>query len=257
MSASACELAFVYTVTMGTMLGTAGLFFASGIVLGLVAFLIIRIEKRMNAEPASRRSRSMMTGNRIIVAALVVALAQIGFLGWIIAGRAAILRDGREIVLKVEPVDPRDLLRGDYVRLGYEISSIPVSKITNLPPDKIWSDASDALCAGEEGRRRLLASCCRRLSTRRRRRRRARRGRHQGHRSRRAGTSAPARRSSPTTASTASICRKARGWICRRTCGCGRSAFVSRWPPTAPRRSRRCWTATSHAFRGAALLGGE
>ena len=73
----------------------------------------------------------MTTGNRTIVAALVVALAQIGFLGWIIAGRAAILRDGREIVLKVEPVDPRDLLRGDYVRLCYEISSIPVSKITN------------------------------------------------------------------------------------------------------------------------------
>jgi uncharacterized membrane protein len=46
------QLAFVYTVTMGTMLGTAGLFFASGVVLGLVAFLIIRIEKRMNAAPA-------------------------------------------------------------------------------------------------------------------------------------------------------------------------------------------------------------
>ena len=48
------ELAFVYTVTLGTMLGTAGLFFASGIVLGLVALLIIRIEKRMKAEPASQ-----------------------------------------------------------------------------------------------------------------------------------------------------------------------------------------------------------
>ena len=53
----------------------------------------------------------MMTANRTILAALVVALAQIGFLGWIIAGRAAVLRDGREITLKVEPVDPRDLLR--------------------------------------------------------------------------------------------------------------------------------------------------
>ena len=31
----------------------------------------------------------MMTGSRIIIAALVVALAQIGFLGWMIAGRAA------------------------------------------------------------------------------------------------------------------------------------------------------------------------
>ena len=69
--------------------------------------------------------------------------AVVGFLGWLIAGRAAILRDGREIVLKVEPVDPLDLLRGDYVRLGYEISSIPVSRITNIAPDKGWSDSSD------------------------------------------------------------------------------------------------------------------
>ncbi len=35
-----------------------------------------------------------MSGRRLIAAALLVALAQIGFLGWIIAGRAAILRDG-------------------------------------------------------------------------------------------------------------------------------------------------------------------
>jgi uncharacterized membrane-anchored protein len=93
----------------------------------------------------------MTTGNRIIVAAIVVALAQIGFLGWLIAGRAAILRDGREIVLKVEPVDPHDLLRGDYVRLGYEISSIPVSKITNVAPDKTWSDASDIYVRVKKG----------------------------------------------------------------------------------------------------------
>jgi uncharacterized membrane protein len=46
------ELAFVYVATLGTMLGTAGLFFASGIVLGLVALVIIRIEKRMRATPA-------------------------------------------------------------------------------------------------------------------------------------------------------------------------------------------------------------
>jgi uncharacterized membrane-anchored protein len=85
----------------------------------------------------------MTPGNRIIIASIVVGLAQIGFLGWLIAGRAAILRDGREIILKVEPVDPRDLLRGDYVRLGYEISSIPASKITNVPPDQTWTDASD------------------------------------------------------------------------------------------------------------------
>lgn len=74
-----------------------------------------------------------MSGKRLMAAALAVALLQAGFLGWIIAGRAAVLRSGTEVLLKVEPVDPRDLLRGDYVRLSYEISRIPVSMIENLP----------------------------------------------------------------------------------------------------------------------------
>ena len=88
-----------------------------------------------------------------------MALVQIGFLGWIIAGRAAILRDGREIVLKVEPVDPRDLLRGDYVRLGYEISRIPVSLITNLPPEAVSrAPSARSMCACKKGGDGLLAS---------------------------------------------------------------------------------------------------
>ena len=40
------------------------------------------------------------------------------------------------MLLKVEPVDPRDLLRGDYVRLGYDISRISVSDITNMPGEE-------------------------------------------------------------------------------------------------------------------------
>jgi uncharacterized membrane-anchored protein len=74
-----------------------------------------------------------MTGKRLIAAAIAVAILQIGFLGWIIAGRAAILRNGTEVLLKVEPVDPRDLLRGDYIALGYEISRIPASLVNAAP----------------------------------------------------------------------------------------------------------------------------
>lgn len=43
------ELLTVYIVLAGSMLGTAGLFLSAGLALGAVAFLIIRIEKRMNA----------------------------------------------------------------------------------------------------------------------------------------------------------------------------------------------------------------
>ena len=74
-----------------------------------------------------------MTARRSILLAVLVAALQVGFLGWMIAGRAAILRDGAEALLKVEPIDPRDLLRGDYVRLGYEISRITARLVTNLP----------------------------------------------------------------------------------------------------------------------------
>ena len=82
----------------------------------------------------------MKSGRNLIVSALVLSLAQIGFLSWIIAGRAAILRDGKEILLKVEPVDPRDLLRGDYVFLSYDISRIPVKLIADIPAGKETND---------------------------------------------------------------------------------------------------------------------
>ncbi|APH70998.1 GDYXXLXY domain-containing protein [Aquibium oceanicum] len=67
----------------------------------------------------------MKRSMQLVVGALIVSALQIGFLFSVIQGRATILRDGAEVMLKVEPVDPRDLLRGDYVRLGYEISSVP------------------------------------------------------------------------------------------------------------------------------------
>ena len=75
----------------------------------------------------------MMSGKRLLIAAVLLAAVQIGFLSWIIAGRAAILRDGQEVLLKVEPIDPRDFLRGDYVRLSYEIRNVPVKLIENAP----------------------------------------------------------------------------------------------------------------------------
>jgi uncharacterized membrane-anchored protein len=81
-----------------------------------------------------------MKKRHLLISAILLALVQIGFLSFIIAGRAAVLRDGQEVLLKVEPVDPRDLLRGDYVRLGYDISNIPVSMIGNVPSDARWTE---------------------------------------------------------------------------------------------------------------------
>lgn len=93
----------------------------------------------------------MMTGKRLVISALVLALAQLGFLSWIIASRAAILRNGKEVLLKIEPVDPRDLLRGDYIVLGYDISRIPVKMIANIAPDKQSSDDTSIVVRLKKG----------------------------------------------------------------------------------------------------------
>lgn len=83
----------------------------------------------------------MTARNKLLIAAVLLGFAQIGFLFWIIQSRAMILRSGQEVLLKVEPVDPRDLLRGDYVRLGYEISNLPASLISNAAASDVSTEA--------------------------------------------------------------------------------------------------------------------
>ena len=43
----AIELCLIYAVMIQDMLGTAGFFLAAGVILGLLALAIIRVEKRM------------------------------------------------------------------------------------------------------------------------------------------------------------------------------------------------------------------
>ncbi len=76
------------------------------------------------------------TGRFYIVAAILVAGLQTLILGYIIQSRASILANGTEVLLKTAPVDPRDFLRGDYVVLNYDISSVPVSTVTGGIPAK-------------------------------------------------------------------------------------------------------------------------
>jgi uncharacterized membrane-anchored protein len=56
---------------------------------------------------------------------------------WIL-GTAAMqeraLRVGQLVLLETQPVDPRDLLRGDFVRLNYKISDVPLEKLFGPRP---------------------------------------------------------------------------------------------------------------------------
>ncbi|MCX8997583.1 GDYXXLXY domain-containing protein [Rhizobiaceae bacterium BDR2-2] len=70
----------------------------------------------------------------LIPAAVFVALLQSAVLFHVVASRAAVLRDGTEIRLETAPVDPRDLLRGDYVTLNYTIGRVMSASIVGPWP---------------------------------------------------------------------------------------------------------------------------
>lgn len=45
-------------------------------------------------------------------------------LGWMVLDRVRLLSAGREIELAIRPVDPRDLFKGDYVQLAFDITQL-------------------------------------------------------------------------------------------------------------------------------------
>ena len=51
---------------------------------------------------------------------------------------SVILAFGEQVLLATIPVDPRDILRGDYVTLNYEISFIDEAMLTGVPDREIF-----------------------------------------------------------------------------------------------------------------------
>ena len=58
---------------------------------------------------------------------IIVAALQVAVLAQMAGQRELVVKNGKTIYLRTTPVDPRDLFRGDYVSLDYEISSVPKS----------------------------------------------------------------------------------------------------------------------------------
>ncbi len=67
---------------------------------------------------------------------LVTVAAQLLILVGMIALRAIPLLTGQTVMVKVAPVDPRDLFRGDYVILSYDFSRVPREGIEGLSEDE-------------------------------------------------------------------------------------------------------------------------
>lgn len=80
---------------------------------------------------------------RLKLFVLVLALQLAWLLGTVATQETALVR-GQVIRLETQPVDPRDLLRGDYLVLNYKISNVPKSLFTpplaeNLPSgETVW-----------------------------------------------------------------------------------------------------------------------
>jgi uncharacterized membrane-anchored protein len=60
---------------------------------------------------------------------IIAVVLQVLLLVFMAGQRECVLRTGKTVYLRTIPVDPRDLFRGDYVRLRYEISNIECEKM--------------------------------------------------------------------------------------------------------------------------------
>jgi uncharacterized membrane-anchored protein len=93
-----------------------------------------------------------MSRRRLILAALVACGLQTAVLATMITSSASILAEGQEIRLKTVPVDPRDLLRGEYVILNYEFTALESALIADPFPTEAGTVTLDVrLSPGEDG----------------------------------------------------------------------------------------------------------
>jgi uncharacterized membrane-anchored protein len=69
-------------------------------------------------------------------AIIAVTALQLAVLGYMAGEREWVLACGRVVWLRTAPVDPRDAMRGDYVRLEYDASRVPLKLCRGALADK-------------------------------------------------------------------------------------------------------------------------
>ncbi|MDZ4380338.1 MAG: GDYXXLXY domain-containing protein [Parvibaculum sp.] len=67
--------------------------------------------------------------SRFALAVLALLIGQSLFLGAMVFGRVSLLRSENVVTLRTAPVDPRDIFRGDYVILSYDIARIRLADV--------------------------------------------------------------------------------------------------------------------------------
>lgn len=87
----------------------------------------------------------------LIPGIVAVALLQTAALGKMVTDRAALLRDGFEVVLETGAIDPRDLFRGHYAILNLAITRLDKGDVTVDPALASGAPVYVTLTAGEDG----------------------------------------------------------------------------------------------------------
>ncbi len=81
-----------------------------------------------------------MTSSIRTIAILLAIAAQVAVLGGMLVNASLPLWTGTEVKLRTVPVDPRSLFRGNYARLNYDISRLPVGTLAeyeSLRPNEV------------------------------------------------------------------------------------------------------------------------
>ena len=89
---------------------------------------------------------------------IVIVVVQVLVIVGLATGRELTLRGDQDVTLQTRPVDPRDLFRGDYVVLDYEIAIVETNRADRLslePGDAVFVEliqSGDTWVAGRVGR---------------------------------------------------------------------------------------------------------
>ena len=86
-----------------------------------------------------------MTKLPAFVGAVVSGVVSLGVLSGMLVIHAWPLWTGTPIYLKVRPVDPRDLFRGDYVTLGYDVTTLRLNVPAEFRPPTPVNPAPGAI----------------------------------------------------------------------------------------------------------------
>lgn len=97
------------------------------------------------------RAPSSLTARWLIAGIITIALLQTAALAKMVTDRAALLRNGVEVVLETGAIEPRDLFRGHYTILNLEISRIPRNSVTLDPNLQAGAPVYVTLAEGNDG----------------------------------------------------------------------------------------------------------